>query len=1021
MTIIYYNLLYYIVRYFTRKIMAFITILSPDEEKIFNSPPKLNFQQQQNLFTLPKLLIDKILSFQNDDNRIVFMLIYGYFKVTHKFYEKNMFRKEDIEFLQKDNSFIADDIFSISQIRIRQYEALFKGYFGIKIYSKETEKRLQELANNLANSFVNRMKIFYELVSLSKKLHLEIPSYTELSKIITIALNAHKKDILEKLALKSNDENLKILNDFTEKNQDNLSKYNIAYYKKLEHGTKKNQMSSSLLKFNEIRKKFNAIEKTCIDIGITPKVAQYYAKWIEKSQTSQLTQMNKLNQQFSLLSFVYYQYHIRDDNLIDRFIFTVQSAKNSAFRAQKDYSYEQEPQKNEMIKSLENTTVSTLDGIKLILKDATLSAIQKVASIEKLVTKQSIALEAIQIQEKLFGDTTQNKYDFIEKRSASLQGKLSQIVKTIEFDEDGSNKHILSAIKYFKENPTITNKAPKGFLNDEEKKAIFGKKLRGSLYKVLLFFHMSDLMKTGDLNLKYSYRYKDFEKYLIGKEEWELEKDALMELHGFTPLKDCKKFLEPLKEAVEENFKITNDNIKDGKNIYFIATSDSFILKTPKLEKEEDAEESIGQYLPKEYLSIIDIMFAVDKEVDFLSLFQHYSQNKLKSNHNLLLASILGYGCNITISKIGKISKGINENQLDNTKTWYFSEENTMDANDKIVAFMENLEFVKIMRNDENKNHTSSDGQKYDMKSNVDSTNAGYSAKYFGIGGKGVTAYTSIDESHRLYYSTVISVNERESGYVIDGLLHNETVESTIFSTDSHGFSEVIFGLTHLLGVMFAPRIKHFKDQQLYGINLPKSYQNLDYTLVPKRKINFQLIEDNWDDILRFMVTVKERQTTVSLLLKRLTSRGKQHKLYSALQELGRLVKTNFLLQYIDQVVLRQQVEKQLNKIEASNKFSKAVFFGNNQEFTVATIEEQNIANNCKRLIQNAIILWNYLYLTKKHKEAPTEEQKSDIVKTLKQSSIIHWSHINFYGEYDFTRSSKKVHDLISRKDGKSV
>jgi TnpA family transposase len=265
-----------------------------------------------------------------------------------------------------------------------------------------------------------------------------------------------------------------------------------------------------------------------------------------------------------------------------------------------------------------------------------------------------------------------------------------------------------------------------------------------------------------------------------------------------------------------------------------------------------------------------------------------------------------------------------------------------------------------------------------------------------------------------LYYSTVISVNERESGYVIDGLLHNETVESTIFSTDSHGFSEVIFGLTHLLGVMFAPRIKNFKDQQLYGINLPKSYQNLDYTLVPKRKINMQLIEDNWDDILRFMVTIKERQTTVSLLLKRLTSRGKQHKLYSALQELGRLVKTNFLLQYIDQVTLRQQVEKQLNKIEASNKFSKAVFFGNNQEFTVSTAEEQNIANNSKRLIQNSIILWNYLYLTKKLQQAKNQTEKYEIITAVKTSSIVHWQHINFYGTYDFTSYSKRVYNLIA-------
>jgi hypothetical protein len=110
--------------------------------------------------------MDKILSFQNDDNRIIFMLLYGYFKITHKFYEKSMFRKEDIKYLQKHNSFIADDIFSISQIRIRQYEALIKEYFGIIKYSKETKKRLQELANNLANSFVNRKKIFYELVSI---------------------------------------------------------------------------------------------------------------------------------------------------------------------------------------------------------------------------------------------------------------------------------------------------------------------------------------------------------------------------------------------------------------------------------------------------------------------------------------------------------------------------------------------------------------------------------------------------------------------------------------------------------------------------------------------------------------------------------------------------------------------------------------------------------------------------------------------------------------------------------------
>jgi TnpA family transposase len=408
----------------------------------------------------------------------------------------------------------------------------------------------------------------------------------------------------------------------------------------------------------------------------------------------------------------------------------------------------------------------------------------------------------------------------------------------------------------------------------------------------------------------------------------------------------------------------------------------------------------------------------INQSTDFLSSFEHYNQSKTKTNHNLLLAAILGYGCNLSLSKIGKISKGISENQLDNIKTWYFTQQNTNEANDKIVAYMDNLEIVKLMRANQDINHTSSDGQKYNISSSIDSTNAGYSFKYFGTD-KGVVAYTFIDESHRLFHSKVINVNERESGYVIDGLLNNNTLKSDIHSTDTHGFTEIIFGLTNLLGFSFAPRIKNFKDQQLYGFNYPKYYHNLGYDLIPKRKINEDIIKNNWDNILRFIITIKERKTTATQLLKRLTSYSRQHKLYTALKEFGKIIKTDFLLNYIDDVILRQRIEKQLNKVEASNKFAKAVFFGNNSEFTVATIEEQNIANNCKRLIQNAIILWNYMYITKKLQQATSKKEKDEILDALKNSSIIHWNFINFYGEYDFTRPSKRIHRLIALDEEK--
>lgn len=112
----------------------------------------------------------------------------------------------------------------------------------------------------------------------------------------------------------------------------------------------------------------------------------------------------------------------------------------------------------------------------------------------------------------------------------------------------------------------------------------------------------------------------------------------------------------------------------------------------------------------------------------------------------------------------------------------------------------------------------------------VDSLNANYSFKYFGQG-KGVAAYNFIDERHFLFHSTVISSGEREAAYVIDGLMHNEVVKSDIHSTDTHGYSEVIFGVMHLLGFSFAPRLKNLKVKVLYSFqqNRRKDYEQRDF------------------------------------------------------------------------------------------------------------------------------------------------------------------------------------------------
>jgi hypothetical protein len=144
---------------------------------------------------------------------------------------------------------------------------------------------------------------------------------------------------------------------------------------------------------------------------------------------------------------------------------------------------------------------------------------------------------------------------------------------------------------------------------------------------------------------------------------------------------------------------------------------------------------------------------------------------------------------------------------------------------------------------------------------------------------------------------------------------------------------------------------------------------------------------------------------------KRLNSYSRQHPLNHALKELGKIPKSDFLLRYTDIVELRQAIEQQLNKGENVNKFARAVSFGSSQEFLYGEKIEQEIAEGCRRLIKNAIICWNYLYLTQKIAEAESEERRQELLMAVRNGSVVTWQHINLHGEYDF--SDEKLQDSI--------
>jgi len=396
------------------------------------------------------------------------------------------------------------------------------------------------------------------------------------------------------------------------------------------------------------------------------------------------------------------------------------------------------------------------------------------------------------------------------------------------------------------------------------------------------------------------------------------------------------------------------------------------------------------------------MLATVDHATEFLSEFEHWQPKyqRARPPKKILFAGIIGYGCDIGHRKLAQISKQIDENALDNAVNWYFSLQNVQGGNDRILQFVDRMDLPNLYWRKPAPLHTSSDGQKFEVA--VDSLNANDSFKYLGKD-KGVSVVTFIDMRELMWHSTVISAAEREAAYVIDGLMHNDVVKSDIHSTDTHGYSEVIFAATHLLGFQFAPRIQGLGRQRLYAFKNRKHYAEQGHGLLPDRCIRETLIEEQWDEILRFIATIRLKVATASQLFRRLNSYSRQHPLYQALKEFGKIPKTLFILKYADDPALRQAIEKQLNKVEGSNKFAKAISFGHNQEFIQSEKEDQEVAEGCRRLIKNAIVCWNYLYLSRELDAEKNEERRTELIEAIRNGSVVAWRHFNLHGEFDFS------------------
>ena len=215
-------------------------------------------------------------------------------------------------------------------------------------------------------------------------------------------------------------------------------------------------------------------------------------------------------------------------------------------------------------------------------------------------------------------------------------------------------------------------------------------------------------------------------------------------------------------------------------------------------------------------------------------------------------------------------------------------------------------------------------------------------------------------------------------------------------------------------------RIRGIKDLNLYRAGPKEKYSNIEPLL--SDSINWNLIETHLPSMLRVAVSIKVGKIAPSAILRRLGSQSRRNKVYTAFQELGRVVRTLFLLEYIGDVDLRRVIHAETNKSEQFNAFAKWSFFGGDGIIAENLRHEQRKIIKYNHLVANMVILHNVQGMTRILKDMKDEGTELT-AEMLGGIAPLRPRHINRFGDYtlDPRRKVAPMDFAMSISTGKST